>query len=313
MDNTENIEVLNRQLVDHITNSENGDLTKMSSAATSVIRTEIREDGFTRKVLKPKMIGNEDLDRVVEHDRPVVIEEIETSAKGSFTVPFNSSSHGQSYYGPKGLIEFFQVKTPKWYKNINELRTYRHDIRKLITDNALQDMQLEEDGHFIQGINQIVGPPNGVGMSGVQQNFEIQGGISRNTYPEIKKILQRQRLNNGIFLMNRHTAIEFEKWFHDEWGGSEAQDITKKGLVGSLQDSNLYGVPHIFTIKDELVPDNVVYLFTEPGFLGKFYILQDATMYVKKEEDIITFNATETIGVGILNTAGVARVEFVGA
>lgn len=307
---SEDIETINKKLFDHISNAENGELTKVASASTSVIRTEIREDGFTRKIIKPKMIGNEDLDRTELHDRPVIIEEIETSSKGAYTLPFNKDTEGQTYYGPKGIIEFFTIKTPRYYKNVDELRTYRHDIRKLITEKALKDIQTEEDGHFINGIDTIVGSPTGVGAAGVQQNFNINGGITRNTYTELKKILQRQRLNNGVFLMNRQTAVEFEKWHHDEWGGSNVQDVTTKGLTGAMKDSQLFGIPHIFTIKDELIPDNVVYLFTEPSFLGKFYILQDTTMYVKKEEDIISFNASEKIGLGVLNVAGVARVNF---
>jgi hypothetical protein len=53
-----------------------------------------------------------------------------------------------------------------------------------------------------------------------------------------------------------------------------------------------------------------VYLFTEPGFFGKFYTLQEVTMYVEKKKDILRFSARETISVTIANVAGVCKVNF---
>jgi len=304
---------LNREIIDRIVEAPDGHLEKISSASTETIRTEIREEGFLRKVLPPKTVTNSDLDRTVDHDRPLIIEELEAKSKGAISVPFNTPTDTAFFYGPKGVIEFHQIKTPRYTKNINELRTYRHDLRKSIVEKALNDIQIREDGSLIKVVNRIVGSEGGQGASGYQQNFVLNGGISRSTFAEMKKKLGKLRLNNGVFLMNTTTAIEFEKMQHDEWGGPEAQEVWRKGLVGAINDGVISGVRHIFTIKDELVPDNVVYCFTEPAFLGRFYILQDVTMYVKKEEDVISMNATETIGLGILNVAGVVRCRFAGA
>ena len=68
---------------------------------------------------------------------------------------------------------------------------------------------------------------------------------------------------------------------------------------------------NIFTIKRDLVTDNVIYLFAEPQFLGKFYTLHEVTMYVEKKKDILRTSAREIISVTIANVAGVAKVTFV--
>lgn len=312
--------IFNQQLIDEIVTSGSGQLTKLSAAADTIIKIQIREDSFFRKILPPRTITNSELDRSPDHDRPFRIEELESAHKGAVSVPFNVSGNTEFFRGPKGVIEFFQIKTPKFTKNINELRTYRHDIRKLIMDNALKDIQTKEDGLFISLVDQIVGAVNGVGAAGVQQHFkagdgtgntspELQGGLNRKTHIEMQKILERRRLNNGVFLMNRSTAKEFVKSDRAEIGGDLSEKMWKDGLK-AIGDSVILGVPHIFTIKDDLVPDNIVYSFAEPDFLGRFYILQDVTMYVEKKEDIITMNATETIGAGILNVAGVAKIDL---
>ncbi len=261
----ENTQVLNRMLLDRITASAEGEVKEASAAGTNMIRRRIREEGFTRRIIPPQTVTNEDLDRVLEHDRPVIIEDMEPLSKGAKSIPFGDSADTQFYYGNKYAVVFNPITTPEWTKDINELRTYRMDLRQVITDNSLKDIQTEEDGKFIAMCDTIVGPVAGVGAAGVQQNFNIAGGITRDTYVEVLSKLEDQNLNNGVILMNRRTAKEFLKFDRSEIGGDLAQDLFKQGLT-ALQEAMIFGVKHIFTIKRNLVPDNVVYLYTEPGF-----------------------------------------------
>ena len=305
----ENPQVLNKALMDHITASSDGEVKSASTAGTNMIRRRIREEGFTRRIIPPQTVTNDDLDRVLEHDRPVIIEDMEPLSRGAKSIPFGDAADTQFYYGNKYACVFNPITTPEWTKDINELRTYRMDLRQVITDNSLKDIQTEEDGKFIAMVDEIVGATNGVGAAGVQQNFNINGGITRDTYVEVLSKLEDQNLNNGIFLMNRRTAKEFLKWNRSEIGGDLSQDLFKQGLT-ALQEATIFGVKHIFTIKRELVPDFVIYGFTEPGFLGKFYTLQEVTMYVEKKKDILRFSARETLSVTIANLAGLMKINF---
>lgn len=313
---------LNEQLTRRVIESRDGEkLEKLAAAGEDYIRTHIRESGFMRKILPPRTITNEELDRVAEHDRPVRIEELETNHKGAVSLPFNVSSDTEFFYGPKGVIEFFNIKTPVFTKSINELRTYRHDIRKVVTEHALNDVETREDAGLIDLVDQIVGATPGAASSytGLVQHFKagdgtggtdaaLAGGMSKEVYVEIKKKIGT-RLNNGVFLMNTQTAKEFEKYDALALGDDYAGKIFKEGLKG-IGDATIGGVPHIYTIKDDLVPDNVIYIFTEPNYLGRFYILDDIRLFVKREEDQIKMHASETIGAGILNAAGVIKVDL---
>ncbi len=308
-DGLENPQVLNKALMDHIIAASDGEVKSASAAGTNMIRRRIREEGFTRRIIPPQTVTNDDLDRVLEHDRPVIIEDMEPLSRGAKSISFGDSADTQFYYGNKYACVFNPITTPEWTKDINELRTYRMDLRQVITDNSLKDMQTEEDGKFIAMVDTIVGSTAGVGAAGVQQNFNISGGITRDTYVEVLSKLEDQNLNNGIFLMNRRTAKEFLKFDRSEIGGDLAQDLFKSGL-SALQEATIFGTKHVFTIKRDLVPDFVVYLFTEPGFMGKFYTLQEVTMYVEKKKDILRFSARETISVTIANVAGLAKINF---
>lgn len=214
-------------------------------AGTNMIRRRIREDGFARRILPPEAKTNADLDRVLEHDRPVIIGEMEPSQKGAKSIPFGSSADSSTYYGNKFLNVFNPITTPEFVKDVNELRTYRMPLRQVITDNALKDIQTEEDGKFIATVDTIVGSTSGVGAAGVQQNFLVPGGITRDNYVTALSFLEDQLVNNGVFLMNRKTAKQFLRWDRTEVGGDLSQDLFKEGL-SALTEATIFGVKHIF-------------------------------------------------------------------
>lgn len=307
----ENIEVLNRELVERIVDAPEGSLSKVASAASNMIRRKIRENGFTRSIIPPKTVGDSDFDRSVDSELPVIIEDMEPLSAGAKVIPFNDGPNTQFYRGDKFVVKFSKLTTPEFTKNVDELRTYKMDLRAVITDNALKDIQRAEDASFIAGINELVGPSNGVGAAGFQQNFVFAGGITRDNYVKALSVLENRDLNNGVFLMNRTTAKEFLKFDRSEIGGDLSERMFQDGLT-ALQQAKIFGVRHIFTIKRDLVPDGVIYCFTEPDFLGRFYVLQDVTMYVEKKKDILRFSAMEKLGIAIANVAGVARVSFNG-
>jgi hypothetical protein len=321
-----NIDVLNREIIDAISDAEEGNIKSASTAGSNMIRRRIREDGFARNIITPKTITNDMLDRVPEHDRPVMIEDMEPDSKGAKSIPFGDSSDTEFYYGTKYLCVFNVITTPEFTKDINELRTYKMDLRRVITDNALRDIQTEEDTRFVEVIDTVCGASfaaNGGaagsvttvnGQAGHSQSYTYKkrttGEIGRKDYVECLSSLENQNLNNGVFLMNRKTAKEFLKMDRSEAGGDLSQELFTSGLK-ALSEATVFGVRHLFTIKADLVPNDQVYHFAEPEFLGRFYTLQDPTMYVEKKKDILRFSARETISVTIANLSGVARSKFV--
>jgi hypothetical protein len=54
-----------------------------------------------------------------------------------------------------------------------------------------------------------------------------------------------------------------------------------------------------------------MYHFADPKFIGKSYMLEDTTMYIRREAYFIEFFAYESLGGTIGHTSGLARVDFV--
>jgi hypothetical protein len=308
-DQIENLQERNARILAAIDDSPNGEIKSASASGTNMIRRRIREEGFLRRIIPPQTVTNDDLNRVLEHDKPVIIEDMEPGQRGSKSIPFGDAADTAFYYGNKYAVYFNPITTPEFTKDINELRTYRMDLRQVVTDNALKDIETEEDTQFINTVNAITGPSNGVGASGVQQNFVLTGGFERDNYVNVLSGLENLYLNNGVILMNRKTAKGFLKWGRDEIGGDLAEKLLTDGLT-ALQEAKLFGVKHLFTIKRNLVPDGVVYVFAEPNFLGKFYELQQTCMFIEKKKDILRVSARETIGCTVANTSACQQYYF---
>jgi hypothetical protein len=303
-------EVLNRQLLDAIVQAPEGHLKNASVAGSEMIRRRLRENGFTRLIIPHKPAADSDLNQLPHTELPVIIEEMEPDSPGAQAITFNDTADTAFYRGDKFVVYFAKITTPEFTKNVDELRTYKHDLRAVITDNSLKDIHTLEDSRFINTINRMVGTANTAnGAAGVIQNVSITSDITRAQYTLPLSHLENRSLNNGCFLMNRRTAKKFLTFDRDDIGGDLAESLFKDGLK-ALQEAVIFGVRHIFTIKRDQVPDGVLYQFTEPGFLGKAYELQPVTMYVEKKKDILRFSAMEKIGITIANVAGVNRTYF---
>ncbi len=303
-------EVLNEELVTALNEAPEGNCKNASALSGSVIRRRIRENGFQRRILPFKDVKQSDLTTSLTSELPHIVEEMESDQAGAASVNFNDTPDTAFFRGEKFAIYFHLIITPEFTKNVFELMTYKSDVKEITTANMLKDIHTREDTYFTKMVDRIIGTTSGVGASGYQQNFEILGRITRDAYVEQLNHLEDRDLNNGVFVMNRRTAKEFLKWGRDEVGGDQAQDLLNDGLE-ALTSFTFFKIPHVATIKRTLIPDQAVYKFAEPGYLGRAYCLQDITTFVKKEKNVLRMYAQECIGVTIANVSAVARAKHI--
>jgi len=279
-------------------------------AVVDYTRYRMREEGFYRRILPPVQVSNDDLDQQVDTDKPVKIIEREPDSPAAISIPFNTLPMNLYVRGQKYRVTFDRIVTPRFTKDVDELRTYRMDIRQILSDNAIKDMLAEEDRKFIEACNAAMGgaADTTVTQSGLVQWETIYGGITRDTLQDSFKILPRtiSRLEVGTCLVNNLTIRELMKFGREEMGGDFSQDVFKNGW----SEQNFMNARWIISIKQDLVPTDSVFMFADPKFLGKSFILEDTTLYVDRKAYMLEFFAYETLGGAIGNTNAVARVDF---
>lgn len=278
-------------------------------AVNDFTRVKMREDGFYRRIIPPLQIANDELDRQVDTDKPVKVVDKEPDSPAAISIPFANLPINVYILGPRYRVLFDRIVTPRFTKDIDELRTWVMDIRQVLSDNAIKDMLAEEDSKFLTAVNAaLVGKDVIVPTSGVPQWVSISGGITRDTWQDALKVMPRtpSHLETHTALVNNVTIREFLKWGRDEVGGDFSQDMLKNGW----SETEFGNVKMIITIKRDLVLDDEVYFFSDPKFIGKSYLLEDTTMYIKREAYMLEFFAYETLGGALGNYSGLAKVSF---
>ena len=313
------VDVMNAQILDSL-EREDG-VKKAQAAATDYTRTQIREESFAFKIIPPEKATDYMLDRDLTENLGIIWE-LEPDSPGAKWVPFQTVPEGEYIVGSRYKIPFARVETPKFTKDIDELRTTRQDIRKILTDNSIKDGLAEIDSKFISTVNTIVldapGPGKPNNLTGKVQWIDFKsegsfdGNLNRQNFALARNMLPtgnaegKFRLRNYISLMNETTAGNLLRYTRNEVGGDLAQTFFTDGLT----IDKFMGVKTLFTIKDDLVPDGYVYFFAEPAFLGKCFYLHDWTMFLKKEAFFIEFFSYWLGGMAIGNVAGVALARF---
>jgi hypothetical protein len=307
MSSPSSVQVLNEELFAQL---ETPGMEKNAlDAVNEFTRVRVREDGFYRKIIPPVQVSNDDLDRQVDTDKPVIVVDKEPGSPAAISIPFATLPINVYIRGPRYRVMFDRIVTPRFVKDIDELRTWQMDIRQVLSDNAIKDMLAEEDSKFLTAVNTaLVGANQIVPTSGVIQWETVWGGISRDTVQEALKIMPKtpSHLEVNTVLINNVTIREILKWGYDEAGGSLSGDFLKNGW----SEIDLMGVKWVVTIKRDLVPDDTMYFFGDPRFIGKSYLLEDTTMHIKREAFMIEFFAYETLGGSIGHTGGLSRADF---
>lgn len=292
-----------------------GNIKKVAQAASDVTRTQIREGSFANKILPPETIGNERLTKTMTEDL-IVIDDLEPDSPGAKYVPFETVPEGEIITGSRYITPMARIVTPKFTKDIDQLRTYDYPIRKILTDNSIKDGMATHDRKFIETVNSIVtntihGGPGSVHPITRKLQFlafDDEQQITRSSLVEATKMLPRGNENgkfvarNYLMLAHENTLREILKLQRPEIGGDKSQDFFLNGLT----ETTFLGIKAVSTIKNNLVPEGFVYFFAEPSFLGHNYTLTDWTMYLNKEAYFITWFSYWLGGFSFGNIAGMA-------
>ena len=308
----EESKLLNETLFEKLASTDPAMTKQAVDAVNDYTRTKVREDGFYRRIMPPLPISNDELDRQVDSDKPVKVVDKEPNSPAAISIPFATLPQNLYIRGPRYRVMFDRIVTPRFTKDVDELRTWVMDIRQVLSDNAIKDMLAEEDGKFLTAVNTaIVGPGLVCPTSGVVQHEQIAGGITRDTLWDALKVVPNTPSNLEVHtvLVNHITIKEICKFGGNEMGNgndSISADVMRNGWTMR----EFMGVTWIITIKKGLVPTNSIYMFADPKFIGKSFTLEDTTMYIRREAYMLEFFAYETMGGSIGHTSGLGRVDF---
>jgi hypothetical protein len=317
MEKIADIKVFNDTFVEMV---KAGQEKQAAVSAQQFTRNKLREESFAEKIITPIDISNDELDKAENPELLVKWNDREPDTAPATTVPLGVVPDAVQFFGTRYPSYFTRIVSPKFNKDIDQLRTYDYDIRAIMLEISTKDIATEIDTRFIERVDSVIGTQNtanALNGLGLPQNVTIAGGITRENVAEAFKVIKRLRVpfgpsqpdggeSKGVMLMNTVTADDFVKMSRSEVGGDLAQDM----FVNGLPSKTLLGVKPIYTIKRDLVPDGVIYLFSSEEFFGKYYRLQPLTVFMKNEAYFLEYFQYMNISMAIGNVKGAVKVQF---
>lgn len=275
-----------------------GRIKEAAAETTTFIRAEMREESFSRKIITPQLLTAEDLDPSEHTDLPRKLVPIEPDSAATF-VPFRGTARRRWFKGKRFPVYIGMIESERFMKNKFELMTYDEDIVQIISDNSVKDMAAQEDSKFMTTCRAITTAFPG-------QVVTATGGLNAaNVVSGLQNMVER-KVPIGMMLMTESMYLEALKLPATSIGDIAASRQYDEGLGGK----SLWGIPVITTIKNDLVNDNEIWIFAPENYLGKFYLLQDATLFIKQEGPMIEFYSYSALGIGFGATLGVTLINF---
>ena len=312
----------NQRLYRSIEAAPEGELTKEAKAGGLFIKRRQRERSVVRRLNDFETATDDDLVRLPDDDEPCMWGEIQNDTMPAMSLGFDDAVENETFWRKTFKVKFFVISSPEYYKNIWELKTHAHDTVKQFTEDVLIDIDEEEDRHWFGACEEVVGPradtgtalsntvggSPAVGLSGEIQNFWL-GAWSRDTCVDSKYIFKDRSLPLGTVVANHRYLSHFEK-LPDSEIGSRAGDLFFDGADEALKSGVINGVPHLFTTKSYLVPNDVIFQFTKPDYLGFCREYQAPTMSMRREKRTIFFSVEEIVAMAIVHTGGILKGYF---
>ena len=315
-----------------------GGKEKIAQATSNYIRDKLREDSFLAQIIPPEDVTPDDCQVSTEHDTIVKIVEVENEQTPAMRITFRGGNMAEFIRAPRVAVPFYTIMSPMFEKTEQELLAYQMPLTKLVERNAIKDIELIQDYVFLLHIESAVqfmqtdangGTPAALATSDlppagttIEQNISKGEGarnsstddlivhpIIRPDFPRLMKMLSGTERNAKCMLITKPDYQDILQWTITDLGNRHTEGTLENGLALNT----LFGLKVIQTIKTKVVRTGNVYCFTEPDFLGKFFVLNKVKFYLDKELNKIRFAAWEDIGSAIINIASIAKLELYSA
>jgi len=318
--------------------------TKTAAASLNYIKDKLRESSFADMIIPNERVVRGDLQRSLEHDTMVKIVDIEPGSR-AMAVNFRGQPTASYISGKRYAISFFTISSLKFEIIEQELMAYEMPITKIIEENSLKDMVEVKDREFLSHVDACVeamqdlhaanaaaafntttvNAGTAISISKLKGSLALQAtvnnfeslAIQRPDIVALKKLLKRQvvsgstiyrqgRLKPAMMLMTESDSDDFDSWTIEDMGDK----IQSETAVSGWTYNKVVGLRVIRTIKNDILREGNVYVFTSSEFFGRNYTLNDVKFYIDKIANRIFWQAWMDVGMGFGNIASVIKLEL---
>lgn len=305
---------------------------KLAQAAGKMIYDRLREASFFRNIVPPETVGKADIRPSVNYDTVTKLITLEPRSK-AMPLTFRGSPEARIISAPRMEVPFYTISSEKFEKFVQELYAYDVSITQIIEKNALKDIQEIEDRealiHIESAVQAIQKEDNSnttttlnksaIAAGSVVESSVRKGSLARQALTDdgVVHPLQKPDLVNAAkmlankyarpkkFLFTEGEYLDLLQWTVEDLGDKLQSETTIDGFKYSM----LMGFNYVRTVKTDILRPGNIYVFTDPEYLGVFFVLNNVQFYIDKIANLITFQAWEDIAMAIVNCNHVKKLE----
>jgi len=305
--------IANENFVKLARSNSHADREKAAEIGTEVIKERIREKAMPMSMFTWTTTTNDQLVPQLESEENMRYFDYEVDSPASLSVGLYNNPHNYTFAGRRGAMKFYKIMTPRMSKDTNEMRTYSYDIRKIFADNIVRDMAITLNMDWLTANQAWLGAPGTTQTwADGPQWLQISGGFGRETIPNLKEQMITIQGDRGFelkqMLVNVVTALQPAKFGREEAGGDIAQEMLKEGV----NHDSWGGMSWYVTMNTKMVKNGTIWGFTDEQYYIRCSHLQETTMFIKSEYDMIEFVAMCNLGMLIVNGRNVMRTDLMG-
>ena len=263
------------------------------------IKRRLREESYARKILKPQTITLKDVQRDVLTDTVYKVVDIEPESV-AMELTFRGQPTGRFVQSDRYVVPFVTIATELQEKTEQELYAYEMPLIAVIQENNVKDIQETEDKQFTRLSTTAVVKTGQTVDEPASPSFTLSGITT--TFTQIDK----NKLDSTTMLMAKVTFNTILALGPGVFGN----ELAGKVFVDGYSYNQILSKKLIVTIKNDLVPFGVVWVYTDQRYLGNFYVLQSLKFFIDKYAYWISWITWEDIGMNIGNIKSIARYRF---
>lgn len=294
--------------------SNDPEILKQAAATDQdYLRMKAQEDGIVRNIIPLTQITPNDLDRQSDTVAPVKVLDLEPTVPGAVALG-SYGSDVQMFIGTNRYrVTFHRIKSYRMMADVQTLYSFTVDLQTVVHDLLLLSILAKEDDQAISAVNSVVGDLNDTTTTRATRTGAVgYASVGQFTIDSLKRMRQglaaaNNRLTPAKVVINTYTFLELLSFTHNIAG-----DLATEMLTEGVTTKKVHGLSWYPTIKHDLVPNNVAFVFAAPKYLGSFMELEPLRMSTKTEDEYVSFRCQEMIGMAFRNYGAFCKVYFGG-
>jgi hypothetical protein len=271
------------------------------------LKLRVYEDSFMARILPPKPISPSQCDRTLES--PTLLRKIidkEYTDVSATTMDFRGKGDYKFVETEQYPVDFHKIESEEYHITEGELRAKEQPVQSLIKHHTAREIQHTMDSVFINAVEAIIAAAEianpGSQLITVDDDFILPANITK-----LRNLIDgrdNMPLVSATLLMTQAQFNNIDVWPQAGVDNGMGQEYWRDGY----KYDTLFRLRVVKTIKADLIPNNVVYVFTAPEFLGHHLTFNDDRFQIKTEWDDIAWKGWKTHGAAIGNNYAVAKM-----